>query len=176
MPKWKLLFEVGGSDEPSVEKVAAPQGPSAEDLTQRQAAWSVLVDARHKLNAAITAGNTTQRDEILQWVGGGLATLAAATGDDARALLKSLDRDVPLAQLAIKGLPPRSGGANPTQDGEPYFRLDENYVPPPKHPGAPRKLDYESLTPEEREAIGVIAKDQIGTDVEVEVVEAQSTL
>lgn len=112
------------------------------------AAWEILLEARRNMKAETIENRHDVAKEINTWIGGGLAVLGVLTGESSAALLEKLSAEIPIlsAEEAMK------------QPGRPKFVETKRERPKP-HPGAPRPINIDELTPEEREELGIIEPD-----------------
>ena len=167
MKPWRLLIESGhhpqlvlGADQPTP---AIPPGPKETPVTttlvvgQRSRAWDLLKEARLKERAAIKGGRPDEVEQIAAWVGGGIAIMAALLDEAPEALLVELKGEVPVAPF----VPPEE--MSETERRATFIPVERHRATPP--PGAPRPLDMSTLTPEEREEMGIIMPE--GGDLEV---------
>lgn len=95
-------------------------------------AWSVVLEG---WNTYRNAPVGPERDRALVWVGGAIATYAAAAGKDKTEVLVGLERDLP--PIAVE-LPPEI----------PMFKPGRSTPPPPRLPGAQRSLSPEEIAAE----------------------------
>lgn len=140
---WRLTLEVGNPDSPRAitsdkpAEVVEPAKPSLD------AVWPMLVDARHKMIDAMANGADSKVADTNSWIGGALAAAAVLTGNSAEALRDRLLAEVPTPSFT-----------------SPYERLGEfrsvERRRPSSPPGAPKPIDPATLTPEEREELGIV--------------------
>jgi hypothetical protein len=134
---WKLSIEVGGSEQ---------KPPSLVQSPNRDAAWNLLVESRRALAQSVESNQVSPElvESANQWTGGGLAVLAAMTGDDPEVLRQRLMAEVPIKTSS-------------------NFYHAERSRPRP-HPGAQKSLDVSTLTDEEREELGIVLPQQLEAD------------
>jgi hypothetical protein len=132
----RILIEIG--------KPAAAFARNGLNLSTsaREQAWTMLRDGRKNLAEATTGGNSFDIDRINQWLGGAIAMFAVLTGENAEQVLSDLRAEVPI------------GSNVPAPSNVKFFDVERPRPDP--HPGAPKPLDLESLSDEEREELGII--------------------
>lgn len=167
MRPWRLLIEVGQQEVPApppgFSSPDEPSPPSAAGSADQGKAWATLKDARVKMLEAQGRGDHSTVAQINGWIGGGLALMAEMTGENAASLLAKLAQEVPLAVPAMTtsagnsltpnlvmepGVPQAVPGSNAR-----FYPVKRERPDPP--PGAPRALQPEDLTPEERAELGM---------------------
>lgn len=145
---WRLTIEVGDGDSP---RAIAPDKPVEviEAKPSLESVWPMLVDARHKLIDAMANGADSKVSDTNSWIGGALAATAALIGTSGEELRDRLIAEVPSPTKT-----------NPYQHMGEFRRVERRRPDPP--PGAPRPVDPASLTPEEREELGIVLPEGNG--------------
>lgn len=136
-----------------IERNPEPQAPSAPKVVSgkvdESAAWELLKDARKNLKQAQNSHNSEKVVHIDNWVGGGVAVLAALTGKKPEEVLAKLVEETGgNVAMALGEKPPMRS------DRVSFHEVERTRPAPP--PGAPKPLDLDSLTEEEILELGVI--------------------
>jgi len=159
-PKLRILIEWGATNElTSSAEGALPPPPLAEPNVEvsRVRAWATLKDARSRMKNAVESGDTATAEQIAQWIGGGIVSLATMTEEDPKTLLERLTVAVPISTGQVA---PQPGDVVKSPDSQARFRVVERERPAPP-PGAPKAIDPRDLTPEEREEYGIFLPEEM---------------
>lgn len=151
MRPWRLLIEFGEKQEdPPVELPERAPTPAAVEVNKDRP-WGILKEARANMLRAHSRGDAAEAAKITMWIGGGLAVLAEAIGEDAQGLLSRLSEEVPSS-----GSTPVSTETTVQSEASRanFYPVERKRPLPP--PGAPRPIKPEDLTPEERAELGIV--------------------
>lgn len=149
---WRILIEVGAHGAlPTFQAQTADTTPATTPAS-RDAAWELLKDARKRLSNAMGEGNAEDISSINNWIGGGVAVYAVLTDGNAEALLEKLREATPIES----GTPGQIPGVRAN-----FYQVERERPKPP--PGAPRPLNPEDLTQEERDELGIVLPDEVPT-------------